>query len=263
MSAHVDILDEKERLRKPLLGSVALHVTLAALLLVASLLRGRGDLWGSPNAGGGAGSMTVNVVTGRIPLPARPGLVNPLANDTQSRAPAPPPTKAKPAAKAPEPDAVPIPGKKAKRVAPKREVYSKDYFRPRGDANNQLYSESGQALTSPMIGMRGGGGVGTGPSTPFGNRFGNYVAILKQKVEQSWRTGDVDPRVRTAPTVIVTFTLLRDGSVKNVRVVQRSGIALLDSSCERAIYDAAPFPPLPREYNGNDVTIEFWFDLRR
>jgi protein TonB len=113
-----------------------------------------------------------------------------------------------------------------------------------------------------MVGQTGGGGVGFGNS-PFGRRFGNYATILRDSVARKWNTSDVDPRVRTAPPVVVMFTILRNGQVKNVRVVQRSGMSLLDSSAERAIYDAAPFAPLPSQYEGSEATIEFWFELTR
>jgi len=82
-------------------------------------------------------------------------------------------------------------------------------------------------------------------------------------VAEKWHTGDVDPRIKTAPPVIVTFDLQRDGSVRNVRVAQSSGNSVLDYSAQRAIYDASPLPALPSGYERNDATIEFWFELRR
>jgi len=57
--------------------------------------------------------------------------------------------------------------------------------------------------------------------------------------------------------------LIRDGSVRNVHVIQTSGNQTLDYSAQRAIYDASPFPALPAGYERNDATIEFWFELRR
>ena len=114
-----------------------------------------------------------------------------------------------------------------------------------------------------MIGQIGSGGVGVGLGSPFGNRFGNYVTILRQRVAEKWHTGDVDPRIQSAPRVIVTFDLMRDGSVRNVRIAQSSGNTALDYSAQRAIYDASPFPPLPPAYERNDAVIEFWFELRR
>jgi periplasmic protein TonB len=129
---------------------------------------------------------------------------------------------------------------------------------------NQLYSQSGPALVSPMMGQVGSGGVGVGQGTPFGNRFGNYVMILRQRVAEKWRTNDVDPRIHTLPTpAIVTFDLNRDGSVSNVRIAQSSGNPAMDYSAQRAIYDASPFPGLPAAYERNSANIEFWFELRR
>jgi protein TonB len=114
-----------------------------------------------------------------------------------------------------------------------------------------------------MIGQAGSGGINVGRGSPFGDRFGYYVDLLRQRVGQKWRTGDVDPRVRTAPPAIVNFYIRRDGTVHSVRLVQTSGNLALDLSAQRAIADAAPFPPLPNGYNSNEVSIEFWFELKR
>jgi protein TonB len=114
-----------------------------------------------------------------------------------------------------------------------------------------------------MIGMTGSGGIGVGTGSPFGSRFGYYVDLLRQRVGEKWRTTDVDPRVQTAPPVVVTFTIHRNGSVSGVRIAQRSGNAVLDTSAQRAIYDAAPLPPLPAGFERDSATIEFWFQLRR
>jgi periplasmic protein TonB len=263
MPAGVDILGQRDSLRKPLLGSAALHGAIFGTLLVWEVLTSSHRVaWGDANAGG-PGSIAINMVN-KIPLPARSGIVNPLANDTQSTVPTPPPA-AKPQRRAPpeEPDAIPI----KSRAHPKRAEVAKsaqNTFRAKQqDRPNQLYSQSGQALVSPMIGQTGSGGVGVGLGSPFGNRFGNYVTILRQRVAEKWNTGDVDPRVKTATPVIVTFDLMRDGSVRDVRIGQHSGNAALDYSAQRAIYDASPFPPLPAGYERNDAVIEFWFELRR
>jgi len=61
----------------------------------------------------------------------------------------------------------------------------------------------------------------------------------------------------------VTFTIRRDGVISSVRIAQTSGNLTLDYSAQRAIADAAPFPPLPAGYDKNDVSIEFWFELKR
>ena len=113
-----------------------------------------------------------------------------------------------------------------------------------------------------MVGQTGSGGVGMGQGSTFGTRFGYYEELLKQQVARKWTTGDVDPRLKTAPPVIVTFTILRDGSARDVRVAQRSGNAALDYSAQRAVLDASPFPPLPQGFEHSQAHVEFRFELR-
>jgi TonB family protein len=47
--------------------------------------------------------------------------------------------------------------------------------------------------------------------------------------------------------VIVTFTILSDGSVAGARVTRTSGVPELDENCRQAILRAAPYAPLPAE----------------
>jgi len=263
MTPHVDILEQPESLRKPLVGSVALHVAaFGTLLLTAVIQSGHHEIWGEANSGG-PGSMAINVVS-KIPMPAHTGVVNPLANDTHSAVPTPPPA-AKPQRRAPaeDLDAVPINTHAKPKPADVARSAPNNWRAKQQDRPNQLYSTSGQELVSNMVGQIGSGGVGVGRGSPLGTRFGGYVTLLEQRVAQKWNTGDVDSRIRTAPVVIVAFELMRDGSVRDVRIEQRSGIPALDYSAQRAIYDAAPFPPLPAGYDRNSASVEFEFDLRR
>lgn len=259
---HADILDEADSLNKPLVGSVALHAAIfGTLLLWGVVLARHPETWGGQNPGGG--SISINVVN-KIPLPARSGIVNPLANPTESAVPTPPPAaKAKKQVAREEPNAIPIKSRTHNKPAEVARSAQNNWRAKQQDRPNQLYSAAGRALVSPMVGQVGSGGVGVGEGSPLGNRFGNYVIILRQRVAEKWHTTDVDSRIHTLPAAIVTFDLMRDGSVKNVHVAQSSGNPALDYSAQRAIYDASPFPPLPAAYERNDATVEFWFELRR
>jgi len=264
MSPHVDILEQSESLGMPLLGSVALHaIAFTTLMFWGVVLTGRHETWGDANSGG-PGSVAINVVNSRIPLPQRSGVVNPLANPTESAVPTPPPAaKAQRRAVEDELDAIPIKSRKRHKTAEVDRSAQNNWRAKQQDRSNQLYSQSGPALVTPMVGQTGPGGIAFGSGSPFGNRFGNYAEILRQRVGEKWQTNDVDPRIHTLPVAIVTFTLMRDGSVRDVRVAQSSGNKALDFSAQRAIGDAAPFPPLPAAYERNSATIEFWFELRR
>jgi protein TonB len=132
---------------------------------------------------------------------------------------------------------------------------------------NQTYSTAGQAASSPMYQLPGGGGVGAGTTNPFGDQYGAYANLLYQRFAQSWHTQDVDARVTSAPPVLITFAMLRDGSLVpgSVRVVQSSGNSAIDRSAQRAVYDAADtrLPPLPPGLNRDRVDVNLRFELRR
>jgi protein TonB len=49
----------------------------------------------------------------------------------------------------------------------------------------------------------------------------------------------------------------------NIKVEQSSGIPSLDQSATRALQRIDTFGPLPAGYNGNYVSVEFWFDYKR
>lgn len=263
MGARVDILAGQDSLRKPLLVSTAFHACLIAALAIQAAAGGRvRELWGNPNSLGG-GVVGITPVS-QIPLAARGGLPNPLASDTESEVPTPPPAKrqTKRAAEA-DPSAIAIKSRGAASQPARREELASRSKLPVSEAPNQLYSNTGRALSSPMVGQTGSGGVGIGPGGAFGNRFGAYRDLLEQMVARRWRTGDVDPRLQTAPPVIITFIIRRDGSTSDVRLEQSSGNKALDYSALRAVYEAGPFPPLPQAYERNEARIEFWFQLKR
>jgi periplasmic protein TonB len=263
VTAHADILDARESWRKPLLLSVALHGSLVAAIALAAVVGNRPrELWGSPNSLGGA-SVGITPVS-QIPLPSRGGPVNPLANDTESRVPEPPPSKQQLRRQAAKEAAAIALKSKSLPKRPSRESTTTQRSNLKSpESPGQLYSSTGRALSSPMVGQTGAGGVEMGRGGAFGNKFGSYRDLLEQKVGSKWRTNDVDSRLQTAPTVIVTFTIHRDGSVSDLRTEQSSGNNALDYAAQRAIYEAAPFPPLPAAYDRNEARIEFWFQLTR
>ena len=199
-----------------------------------------------------------------IALPSHAGPKNPVATDTQSAVPVPI-TKAKPAPKVtvPDPKAIPIPSRNAKLTRPSPAAAPPDKWRAsQKDLPNQLYSTAGTRVSTPDFALAGGGGVGVGNNSPFGNQFGAYADLLRTRVAQYWKTTDIS-RQHTRRMVGVTFTLHRDGSVTGIRITQKSGISALDISAQRAIMDAAPFPQLPPQFPKNEAEIEFLFQLKQ
>src|SRR5262252_1632768 len=169
MSQYLETLDQPESLGRHWLASLGFHGGIVILLILSGLKSTKPNNWGSPNPGGG--SVGVSVVKS-IPLPSRAGLVNPLANDSKTTVPLPPP-KAKPEvkAKAPVEDAIPIPSKKADKKTSDRASAKTTYRAPGRDELNQIFSDTGPALKTPLIGQTGAGAIGVGEGSTLGNRF--------------------------------------------------------------------------------------------
>lgn len=262
MALHVDdILDQRESLATPFVGSVALHVSIVgAFILLSWQHEHNREMWGSPTPAGG-GSVAINSVK-TIPLPPRQGRVNPVANNTESRVPqAPPEKEVKRRTLPPPPDAIPL----KSRTLPKpsrTETAQEKYRPPEPHRQNQIYSPEAPALTSKMFAKPGSAGaVGVDQNSVLGNRFGAYAALLMQRVADKWHTTGLEG-IR-APIAIVSVDISRNGMIRNPRLVQTSGNYQLDTSAQRAVVEAAPFPPLPPEYEHDVVNVNFVFQLQR
>src|SRR4051812_42914765 len=194
MSARIDTLDQPERLRGPLAGSIALHAGMLAVFIAATLghfFNGSVEHWGDPN-GGRIGSVAVTA-TASIPLYKPPAAANPVANDTKSQVPqavTPPKPQAKAAIKAPDPSAIPIPSRNAKTRPSPAWSPPNTWEKTHPPATNQLTSSMGAAASNPMYNVPGGGGVGVGNNSPFGTQLGWYATLLRDQVARNWKTGD-------------------------------------------------------------------------
>lgn len=257
--APASVLDQPDRLGRFFLGAVGLHAAIIGGLLVSASLNSHRSSFGAMQAGGNAvGVEAVNM----IPL-VHHGNPNPVANDTESEVPQTPikaPDRVK--AEKPPPDAIPLKLRKSKKKT--AEVASaRQRFRPLDELlPNQITSQSApQVSNQAFSAVPGAGRLGTGPNTTLGDRFAGYADQIRQIVASKWRAGDV--RSQTAPIVIATFDLLRDGSIRNLQLLQRSGDSALDLSVQRAIADSAPFPPIPAGFDRDHASVEFWFELKR
>jgi protein TonB len=257
---HPDILDQREPLNRAFLAALTLHVTLIGGLGIYGWVSTHRDSFGAQNAGGGA--IGIEAVKS-IPL-LHSGQQNPVANDTESQVPQQP---AKPIEQAKEekvsPKAVALKMREKKRPA---DVASeRQRFRPFKEIDkNQVFAKQAPQVSNPLFSaMPGSGRIATGANTTLGTRFAAYGQQIQQLVAQKWHTNDVDARVQTAPIVIASFDLMRDGSIRNLRVPQQSGISALDYSVQRAILEASPFPPIPSGFERDSAKVEFTFELKR
>jgi protein TonB len=61
----------------------------------------------------------------------------------------------------------------------------------------------------------------------------------------------------------LTFDIERTGRPTNVQIEQSSGVPSLDQSAVRALQRIDTFGPLPSDYSGSRVSVEFWFDYNK
>jgi len=251
------LLAERERqdhgLPTTLLVSLTGHFGLAGLAVLLPLVLPQeqkihvqeGYVVVLPRGGGG----TPQVTTPPAPEPvAKP-------KPEESAAPPAPPVVLKPPPKAePRPNALPLPDSKTKRppTPPPVRATTKPTTPSTGASGTTPAAKSAASATGIEIGLPPGPGVPTG--TDSGGDW--YLASVQQKIWMIW-----NQQVKTGFTqsVGVQFTIMPDGSVTDVRLTQPSGAALLDLAAQRAVQNAAPFAPLPREYGQNPRTIQALF----
>jgi TonB family protein len=252
------LLAERERqdhgLNTTLLVSLTGHFGLAALAVVLPMFLPREPpiklnesvFVVMPRGGGG---------TPQAPAPPAP---EPVAKPKpeESAAPPPPPVLLKPPPKAePRPNALPLPDSRTKRPPtppPVRAVTKPTTTAGSGSAGTTSATKSAASATP---GLEFGP---PGPGIPTGTETGGdwYLASVQQKIWMIW-----NQQVKTGYTqsVGVTFTIQQDGQVTDVRCTEPSGASLLDLAAQRAVLNAAPFGPLPREYGQKSFTIRAVF----
>jgi protein TonB len=264
MAANAEIYFEHDRWGRALAWSAGLHVgIILSMVLYTTVFSGTsGENWG---AGGGGEAIGATLVS-TVPLPANPTQTqNVLANESKGI------TQSQPKIEEKEPDAIEIQGKNAKiKPKPKKneETASKEKPKaaPEEESNQVAFGEGGPVSgpygTFSAAGAKGGFGI-TGGGGDFGTKYAYYVHALQQKVSENWLRYEVDPRITSAQRVYITFDVMRDGHPENVRIEQSSGVPSLDISAVRALQRIDTFGPLPADYSGGKISVEFWFDYKR
>ncbi len=156
-----------------------------------------------------------------------------------------------------------------------------------GGGSSGTAGKSGSAAPSfsPTTSSRGGAGIGSsgggrfsntagsgrgnvgnpGPGNPNGAPgidaikepdFGPYMKELQRRIKMNWDP----PKGNESKRVILLFSITRDGRLKSVKVHRSSGSEAADRAAIDAVKLTAPFRPLPPEFKGDSVDIQFTFD---
>jgi len=251
-------------LRGTLVWSAIFHAALAGTMLVSAVVSNRGNNWG----GVGGGSVTVGIVGHMpgIPLPKPEAITESRVVDTSKGLYK---SEPKPKDVTPPPDAHSIP-EFEKNKPPIVPTHPSKVFEDKAPppSNAVPYGGGGSpALPYSQFTVNGAtqGGMGfTGPGGgDFGSKFPWFVEAVRNRISGNWLQSMVDPSVRWAPRAVITFQILRDGTIANVQLLQSSGNRSVDNSAVRAILSSSPVNRLPNDYSGTTVNVEFWFEFKR
>jgi len=259
--AATEIFFEHDRWGRNLTWSIVLHLVVAgSIVFYAAVARGgRRDTWG---IGGTGDAMGVTLVS-TVPLPANPTQTqNVLANQSKGV------SESLPKIQENEPEAIPIPDKNTKvKPKPKTSATQRKPEPEEEEASNVVPFGEGGPVSGPYGIFSAGGAKGgfgfTGGGGDFGTRYAWYVRVVQQKVSENWLKYEVDPGISEARRVYLTFDIGRDGHPSNVQIEQSSGVPSLDQSAVRALQRIDTFGPLPADYSGSRVSVEFWFDYKK
>ncbi len=258
MAGSAEIFFEHDRWGRALAWSAGFHLAVAgSLLLYAFVLNEkRGEGWGT----GGGGEAIGATLVSSVPLPATAAPAeNVLANESKGL------TKSQPKAEVKEPDAIPIAAKDAK-IKPKTTETVAKKPQPEPEPTNQVAFGEGGPVSGPYGTFAAGGakgGFGINGNGDFGTKYAWYVQAMSRKISENWLRYEVDSSIHSASRVYITFDIARDGHPFDAKIEQSSGVPSLDISAVRALKRIDTFGPLPPEYSGSRISVEYWFDYSK
>jgi len=253
--------EHRESLRGSILASVVLHAVLAGVALGYGLVQlRRGEGWGNPWEKGSSAHVNAVASLPGVPLPA-PLLATPntLANQNpglyQTEKQPPPPDQAEEIQKFKDTVKPEQPERINKRIQ-KQVLTPPPNAIPFGVGGQPAISYNQFATSAGDLGISFGEGN-------FGSHYGWYVEAVRNRISSNWLISTISPSVMTAPRLYAEFNILRDGTITDIRLTQRSGNPEVDRSALRAIQASNPLGPLPSDYSGNQIAVSFYFEFRR
>lgn len=105
-------------------------------------------------------------------------------------------------------------------------------------------------------GNPGGGGGAPGIDALREPDFGPYMRELQRRIKMNWDP----PKGNESKRVVLLFKIAKDGRLLSCRVHKSSGLPSADQAALKAVELTAPFRPLPGDFKGQNIDIQFTFD---
>lgn len=109
---------------------------------------------------------------------------------------------------------------------------------------------------SGNLGNPGGGGGAPGIDALREPDFGPYMRELQRRIKLNWDP----PKGNESKRVVLLFKIAKDGRLLSCRVHKSSGLPSADQAALKAVELTAPFRPLPADFKGQSIDIQFTFD---
>ena len=106
------------------------------------------------------------------------------------------------------------------------------------------------------LGNPGGGGGAPGIDALREPDFGPYMRELQRRIKLNWDP----PKGNESKRVILLFKIAKDGRLLSCRIHKSSGMPSADQAALKAVELTAPFRPLPADFRGKSIDIQFTFD---
>ncbi len=86
-------------------------------------------------------------------------------------------------------------------------------------------------------------------------KYASYFARIKHQIERVWIYPSEAAQKGISGDLTVTFRISKDGNLMGVRLVDQSGYEILDVAALKAVKEAAPFYPFPKNINREKISI--------
>ncbi|OLA73216.1 MAG: hypothetical protein BHW62_07775 [Acinetobacter sp. CAG:196_36_41] len=133
-------------------------------------------------------------------------------------------------------------------------------YAPRPSLSPSASGGSGQLARgsngSGNVGNPGGGGGAPGIDALREPDFGPYMRELQRRIKLNWDP----PKGNESKRVVLLFKIARDGRLLSCKVQKSSGMPSADQAALKAVELTAPFRPLPGDFKGQSIDIQFTFD---
>ena len=86
--------------------------------------------------------------------------------------------------------------------------------------------------------------------------FGPYMRELQGQIKSNWEP----QKGNESKQVVLLFRIARDGRLLSCSVFKSSGLPSADKAAINAVQLTAPFKPLPADFKGQSIDIQFTFD---